>query len=217
VGEEVTPFEVARARAGRITSSRIAVIATGNYAHWNKLAEILRKAEPHPIGQRSGVAPLDWGHRNEPRACGEFWFRHPEFHVEHEDFRYWYDPRDKVHWELCGASPDRTLYQKARLVGVVEAKCPYNKDVHRQYWSDGVLPEEYAPQVYWQMMVTDAPCSYFISFDPRAIADRRYWELLVERSPAYETELMAKVDRFIGGYLAGEIFKPPKHNYSEIF
>ena len=105
----------------------------------------------------------------------------------------------------------------AVLRAVLEAKCPFLPDVHHRYWSEGVVPTEYEPQVRWQMIVTDVPYSYFVSFDPRAVEDKRYWELRVERDPGYETELMAKVDRFIGGYLAGEEFKPPKHNYAEIF
>lgn len=213
----MTPYDVSLARAGRITSSRIAVIANGDYRSWNTLADAMRKASPAPIGQRSGVPQLDWGHKYEPRACAEFFFRHPEYDVENEPFRYWHDPKDRVHWQLCSASPDRTLYQRLQFVGVVEAKCPYNPGIHRQYWSDGVVPEIYRPQVYWQMIVTDSDHGWFVSYDPREPLDVGYFDLKVPRGEPYEAALMAKVDRFIGGYLAGETFKKPSYDYATIF
>lgn len=213
----MTPYDAACARAGRITSSRVAVIATGDYKAWNSLAEQLRKREIHTIGQRSGVPPLDWGHKYEPMAAGEFWFRHPEMNIEHELFCYWHDPKDVVHWQTCGASPDRTIWRGDQRVGVVEIKCPYKPSIHREYWGTGVLPYWYEPQFYWQLIVTDAPEGWFVSFDPREPDDLAYFELRMPRNQSYEQELMGKVDRFIGGLLAGETFKKPKHDYTEMF
>lgn len=213
----MTPFQVARARAHRITSTRIAIIDRGGYAEWNRLADAMRHPEPVITGRFTGIPATDWGHRYEPHACAHFWWRHPEYDMEDEPFRYWHDPRDRVHWEHCGTSPDRTLYRGGRLVAGIEAKCPYVPRNHRYNWATGELPDEHRPQVYWHMIVTDTPYWYFVSYDPRDQSDTGYYELRVERDPAYEAELMSKVDRFLGGYLAGERFSPPQYDYRSIF
>ena len=69
------------------------------------------------------------------------------------------------------------------------------------------------------MIVTDTPCWWFVAFDPR---DRKYGyvDRKIERDWAYEGQLMDKVNRFIGGYIAGEIFKPKQYDhttYKELF
>ena len=218
----LSKYKHSLARANRITSSRIGIIATGNYRAWNSMAEKIRTAKPAPIRSRrpSGVKPLDWGHQHEDRACSLFWLQHAEYDMFDEHWRYWHDPRNKVMYELCGTSPDRTLYQRLEMVSGVEAKCPWDQDIFRRYWSEGVLPEEYRPQVAWHMVVTDLPDWWFVSFDPRATESRQYFELRCERDYAYEAELMDRVTRFIEGYIAGEEFKPKQptgRTYEELF
>lgn len=210
------------ARANRITSSRIGTIATGNYQAWNTLADKIRNAKPAPIRSRreSGVASLDWGHRHEPQAKALFWKLHPEYELEDEHWCYWHDPRAKVLYELCGTSPDATLYQKARRVSGLEVKCPYDPAIYRRYRLEDRCPPEYQAQVHWHMIVTDTPYWWFVSFDPREVEPLMYVERRIERDYAYEAELMEKVNRFIGGYLAGEHFKPKTHtaaDYAALF
>lgn len=215
------------ARAHRITSSRIPVIAHGSFKAWNTLADKMREAKPAPIysTRKSGVASLDWGHQHEDWLCAQFWLRHPEYDMHDERWCWWHDPENRVLWNMCGTSPDRTLYQNvdgfpARVSGV-EAKNPYDPEIHRQYRSAGELPIEYKPQVYWHMLVSDAPSWWFVSGDPRIEdPDLNYFELKVERDPAYESLLMMKVNRFIGGYINEETFMPTEYNrqtYEEIF
>lgn len=219
----LTSRQHALSRANRITSSRIRTIATGDYRAWNTLSRKIREAKPAPIGSRrdSGVASLDWGHNNEPQACSQFWLRHPEYEMMDEHWCHWHDPRAKVLWENCGTSPDKTLYKGFDRVSGLEAKCPWIQEIHRTYWSCGVLPYEYQPQVFWHMIVTDCLYWWFISYDPRDKNEvRQYFELKVYRDPAYESELMDKVNRFLGGHLAGEEFKSTLYNrstYEEIF
>jgi len=219
---QLTRYRHSLARANRITSSRIGPIATGSYKQWNRMADKIRNAKPAPIRSRrkSGVAPLDWGHKYEEQACNLFWLQHPEYEMFNEHWCYWHDPRNKVMYELCGTSPDRTLYQRLVRVSGVEAKCPYDEQIFRQYWSEGQLPAEYRAQVAWHMICTDLPYWWFVAFDPRAPDSKQYFELLCERDMGYENELMAKVNRFIGGYLAGETFKPAviaASTYEDIF
>lgn len=206
----------ALARANRITSSRIAAIATGDYRAWNKLAETMRTAKPAPIGQkRTGVPSLDWGNRHEAQALATFWLEHPEYELWDEHWLYWHDPRNAVMYELAGTSPDATLHQLGQRVSGVEAKCPYDPAIHEAYIHEGVLPLIYQPQVAWHMIVSDLPYWWFCSFDPRKTDDRRFWALRCERDWAYEGELMDRVNRFVAGYLAGETFKPKAYHAAD--
>lgn len=214
------------ARTHRITSSRIGTIATGNFKAWNTLAETMRNAQPAPIGsnRRSGVAPLDWGHDNEDWLCAQFWLRHTEYDMRDERWCWWHDPENTVLWEMCGTSPDRTLWQDVNgwpeRISILEAKCPWDQTIHREYRELGDLPFTYKAQVHWHMIVADAPGCWFVSGDPRETEGLDYFELEVMRDPAYESILMHKVNRFIGGYLNHETFQPTEYNrttYQEIF
>ena len=202
------------ARANRITSSRVGTIINGNYRAWNTLAKKISQAKPAPIGNQkdTGVAPLDWGHKHEDQACDSFWLRHPEYEMFDEHWRYWHDPRAKVFWERFGTSPDRTLYQNAKLVSGVEAKCPYDPEIFRRYWSENRCPPEYMAQVTWHRIVTNTDYWWFVAFDPRAAEEVRYFEFKCERDPVYESMFMEKINRFLAGFLAGEEFKPILHN-----
>lgn len=214
------------ARTHRITSSRIGTISTGSFKAWNTLAKKMREAKPAPINskRKSGVASLDWGHEHEDWLCAQFWLRHSEYDMHDERWCWWHDPRNKVLWEMCGTSPDRTLYQNIggfpHRVSGVEAKNPFDPDIHRRYREVGGLPPEYKAQVFWHMIVADTPNWWFVSGDPRIKDDLNYFEVLIERDPAYESILMHKVNRFIGGYLNHETFQPTQYNktaYQEIF
>jgi len=214
------------ARTHRITSSRIGTIATGSFKAWNTLAQKMREAKPAPINskRRCGVPSLDWGHEHEDWLCAQFWLRHPEYDMHDERWCWWHDPANKVLWEMCGTSPDRTLYQDVagfpKRVSGVEAKNPFDPDIHRHYREAGGLPPEYKAQVMWHMIVTDAPNWWFVSGDQRIADDLNYFEVLIERDPGYESLLMHKVNRFVGGYLNCETFQPTEYNratYEDIF
>ena len=215
------------ARTHRITSSRIGTIASGDFKAWNTLAEKMRNASPAPIHSKgaTGVAPLDWGRKHEDWICAQFWLRHPEYDMHDERWCYWHQPENTVLWRMCGTSPDRALYQSVdgfdSRVAILETKCPWRQEIHRAYREAGELPKEYAPQMYWHLMVSDAPHGWFVSGDPRIKEDDlNYFELRIERDRSYEATLMMKVNRFIGGYLSGERFRPTEHNrttYQEIF
>jgi len=186
------------------------------------MAHKMRTAKPAPIRSRRdcGVASLDWGHNTEDQACEQFWLRHPEYEMENEHWLYWHDLRATVLWEMCGTSPDRTLYQLAQRVSGVEAKCPYDPDIYRRYRLEDRCPPEYLPQITWHMLVSDLPYWWFVSFDPRESVSLQYVDRRIERDNAYECELMGRVNRFIGGYLAGEVFKPRQHSaasFKELF
>ena len=215
------------ARTHRITSSRIPVIAAGNYKAWNTLAKEMREAKPAPIRSkgRTGVAPLDWGHDHEDWLCAQFWLRHPEYDMHDEHWVYWHDPANKIMWQMCGTSPDRTLYQDTEgfpaRTSILEVKCPWRQEIHRDYRETGDLPPEYKPQTHWHMICADTPSCWFVSGDPRLKDDDlNYFEVKVERNYHYQEILLHKVNSFIVGYLSGTEFEPTEYNaetYKEIF
>lgn len=61
-----------------------------------------------------------------------------------------------------GATPDRFVGTDGQL----EIKCP-NSTTHMLYLMNGVLPDEYAPQVYTQLACTGRAWCDFVSYDPR--------------------------------------------------
>jgi hypothetical protein len=50
--------------------------------------------------------------------------------------------------------------------GLAEFKCP-KTTTHLQYLVDGVVPDEYRPQMYWQMACCGREWCDFVSHDPR--------------------------------------------------
>lgn len=67
-----------------------------------------------------------------------------------------------------GASPDGLILSD----GLVEFKCP-ESTTHVEYILDGVVPEEYKPQMLDQMLVTDRDWCDFVSYDPRLDINNR--------------------------------------------
>jgi len=218
----LTPEQHAEVRLGMITSSRINTIVYGGYAALNTLANELRKERagnvtPRPLGVTSGVPALDWGVNNEDFAAAEFWNRHPEYVMTDPKWVNWHNKTETVFYQNCGASPDRALESIGKRPTPLEIKCPYDPDIHKKYRNSMTVPREYLPQVYWQIMVMNAPGSWFISFDPRENAQKyRYFEVYVIRDNTYESMILSKVTKFLETYLAGESFEPQSQNAASL-
>lgn len=67
-----------------------------------------------------------------------------------------------------GASPDGLILSD----GLVEFKCP-ESTTHIEYILDGVVPEEYKPQMLDQILVTNRDWCDFVSYDPRLDINNR--------------------------------------------
>ena len=63
--------------------------------------------------------------------------------------------------EWAGASPDGFVSD-----GLLEIKCPTTTK-HIQYLLAGEVPEQYKPQMCWQMLCTGRAWCDFVSYDPR--------------------------------------------------
>lgn len=68
--------------------------------------------------------------------------------IEHDDAR-------------CGCSPDALINDD----GGLELKCPQPPN-HVRYLDEGILPDDYAPQVHMSMYVTGRPWWRFMSYHP---------------------------------------------------
>lgn len=69
-------------------------------------------------------------------------------------------PHQTIEWS--GASPDGLV----KGDGLIEIKCP-TTSTHIQYRIDGVVPDDYKPQMLWQLACTGRKWCDFVSFDPR--------------------------------------------------
>ena len=102
-----------------------------------------------------------------------------------------------------GASPDRLVGSDA----ILECKVP-NTLTHTSYIMGGKLPAKYKPQVYGQMLVTNRPRGYFISWDDRIVEgmelfvvefkqDNEYMDNLVNEIKVFNKEVEELVEQLL--------------------
>lgn len=91
----------------------------------------------------------------------------------------------------AGASPDGVVED-----GLIEIKCPDSK-THFNYLIANVVPEQYKPQMAWQMACTGAKWCDFVSFDNRVPEGLQYFEIRYMRDDAYIAELEKEVKKFL--------------------
>ena len=96
--------------------------------------------------------------------------------------------------DQAGASPDGVVGE-----GLLEIKCPQTT-THLQYILEGIAPEEYQPQMLWQMACTGRPWCDFVSYDPRL---PEHLQLFVVRFNRYD-ERIAEYERAVTAFL-GEV------------
>lgn len=92
---------------------------------------------------------------------------------------------------MAGASPDGILGD-----GLLEIKCPDSK-THFNYLLANVVPEQYKPQMAWQMACTGAKWCDFVSFDNRVPDGLQYFEIRYERDDIYIGMLEKEVEQFL--------------------
>lgn len=150
------------ARCGHVSASRVAdALAVlkrkeGEAACRRNLRMAIvaeRLTERHSANYVSPA--MDWGTENEPLARTAY-----EMKTDETVDLVGYVLHPTIEW--AGASPDGLCGKE----GLIEAKCP-NTTTHLDYLIAGVVPEEYKPQMYWQMACTGRKWVDFVSFDPR--------------------------------------------------
>lgn len=92
---------------------------------------------------------------------------------------------------MAGASPDGLIGD-----GLLEIKCPDSK-THFNYLVANTVPEQYKPQMAWQMACTGAKWCDFVSFDNRVPDGLQYFEIRYVRDDGYIAELEKEVKTFL--------------------
>jgi putative phage-type endonuclease len=85
----------------------------------------------------------------------------------------------------AGASPDGLVED-----GLIEIKCPTTQ-THIKYLLEGKVPDQYKPQMLWQMCCTGRTWCDFVSYDPRMPEDLQI--LIVRYEPTADE--LAEVTR----------------------
>lgn len=148
-------------RLGCVTSTRVAdAIAklkrsTGESAarvnmKWEIVGELLtKKPAQHFVSQW-----MDVGNEREPLARAEYEL---VTGVSVERVGFVYHPAIK----MAGCSPDGLVGAD----GLIEIKCP-KLETHLQYLMESAIPEEYIPQMLWQMACCEREWNDFVSYHP---------------------------------------------------
>jgi putative phage-type endonuclease len=188
--EQGTP-EWLIARVGCVTASRIkdvvAVLKNGKSSAAREtykmevLTEILTgRATDHYVSQ-----PMEFGLENEPLARTSYEI---EYGVETEKVGFVLHPTIK----RSGCSPDGLVGDD----GLVEIKVP-NTTTHLTYLIEGIVPEDYIPQMQWQMACTGRQWCDFVSYDPRLPQEFGLFVIRLKRDDAVIADMEAKVQTFI--------------------
>lgn len=89
-----------------------------------------------------------------------------------------------------GASPDGLVGED----GLLEIKCPYSSQKHLARVAEGVVPEEYKPQMLVQLLCTGRKWVDFVSYDPRLSGQWAAARLFKVRFEPTEDELSAALE-----------------------
>jgi putative phage-type endonuclease len=79
--------------------------------------------------------------------------------------------------EFCGASPDGLV----GVDGLLEIKCP-TTTTHIDYVKEGVVPDQYKPQMLLQLACTRRQWCDFFSYDPRILKGQKHFLIRFEPS-----------------------------------
>ena len=182
------------ARAGRVTASRVADLLdrlkNGNPGAkrtsylWQVVEETLT-GRPQPMFVN---AAMQWGTDNEPyaRAC---YCTENDVEVEEAGL-------------LLSEDIDRLAFSPDGLVGadgLVELKCPTTA-THLQRLREGLVPDQYKPQMATGMLVTGRSWCDFMSYDPRLPLE--YQTFLIRYNRKDAEELIATIEREVPLFLA---------------
>lgn len=176
-------------RAGKVTASRIKhVIAKTKSGYSTTRANYMDEL----IIERFGVisdgftnAAMAHGTETEPLARSMFELNTGVM-VEQIDFV------DHPTIAMTGASPDGLIGAD----GLLEIKCP-NSTTHFNYLREGVVPEDYKPQMAWQMACCNRQWCEFVSFDPRVPEGLQYFQIRYERDDRYIEMIESEVKIFL--------------------
>jgi hypothetical protein len=167
------------------------------------LTEVLTgRATEHYVSQA-----MDFGTENEPLARTTYELAKG---VEVERVGFVLHPTIK----RTGCSPDGLVGD----YGLVEFKVP-NTVTHLQYLIDGVVPEDYKPQMLWQMACTSRQWCDFVSYDPRLPEEFGLFVVRFERDDVAIGIMEREVEKFIAelNEMCGKLLKYKGDDNPEYF
>ena len=188
--QQGTP-EWLQARTGCVTASRVkdvvAKLKNGkeSAARASYKLEVLTEILTGKACEHYVSLAMDFGSENEPlaRACYEI-----DRSVEVERIGFVLHPFIK----RAGASPDGLVGDD----GLVEIKVP-NTTTHLQYLIAETVPDEYVPQMMWQMACTGREWCDFVSYDPRLPSDFGLFIVRLQRDDKLIADMEREVESFI--------------------
>ena len=189
-GYEQGSIEWLRARAGKVTASKIADLMAKTKTGWgasreNYKAQLIAERLTGEPTEGFTNAAMQWGTTTEPEARNAYSF-HQDIDVAEIGFI------EHPTIAMSGASPDGLI----NSVGLVEIKCP-NTATHIATLLGGEIPNKYRPQMLWQMACTGRQWNDFCSYDPRLPEDMRIFVKRMERDDQAIAEIEAAVKVFI--------------------
>lgn len=146
------------ARIGKMTASRIKDIDAKpkkGKAHNAITLEVINERLTGVATEKPTTALMQWGIDHEPQAIAEYEVLTGAFVkgtclIDHPTIPF------------SGASPDGLIGED----GQIEAKCP-SSTTHLNTLITREVPDEYIPQITWQLACTKRKWCDFISYDPR--------------------------------------------------
>jgi putative phage-type endonuclease len=179
-------------RIGAVTASRVADVMkrlkNGGEPQCRKdyKAELLCERLTNRKAEHYVTPAMEWGIDNEPLARGAYEL---EFDVQTQSGGL--AMHDRIKWLM--ASPDGLVGDD----GLVECKCP-TTSTHIEYFTAGVVPEEYRWQMFCQMACADRKWCDFVSFDPRLPTSLQLFVRRLNRDDKLIADMEAEVEKFIG-------------------
>lgn len=179
-------------RKGMCTGSRVADVVTklknGKYSagRQNYLMEVVCARLTGHMPEHFVSAAMEWGVQQEPFARAAYELE-MDLMVETVGFA--------IHPIIpyFGASPDGLIASD----GSIEIKCP-TSDTHLRWIMDGVVPEEYIPQMKAVMACSERQWCDFVSFDPRMPKDLQLFVRRLDRDEPMVKEMEEEVEKFLG-------------------
>ena len=163
-------------RLGKLTGSRMAAgmalrqDGKESAKVSNLRLELLYERREDQIFDHFVSKEMKWGIEQEP-------FAREAYEVETGEIVKLCGFVDHPSIDWLGASPDGLIGRD----GLVEFKCPASK-THLVYQINGVVPDDYKPQMILQMLCTGRKWCDFVSFDPRVKAKNRLFVVRFEPS-----------------------------------
>ncbi|MER2267177.1 lambda exonuclease family protein [Methylobacterium oxalidis] len=177
-------------RCGKVTASRIADMIKRTQNGWGAprmayLRELVAERLTGLSAPHFTSAEMYWGSENEPVARAAY-----EFRFDVDVVRIGFAPHPAI--AEAGASPDGLVGAD----GLVEFKCP-KTETHLDTWLSQTAPEQYVPQMQWQMACTGRSWCDFASYDPRVPDDLKLFVIRVARDEDLITALEEQAIAFL--------------------